>query len=200
MFPTKANVIYEASEAEKVVKAFPVDKILRLIQEATTPQEKIMYILFAFGGRKPSECLHMFVEDFKLDRNQLKITFGHPVRSKINNQTSEEMYQEVLDSSTAKGRRSLVNLKKMCDTVEELGLDITIATLNREAQRLGIAPKEAAMRNNPRLWTYIIRRQEEQNLKEREVVSSPDLEELVKQLRAENNCLRVFISKMRINL
>lgn len=75
------------------------------------------------------------------------------------------MYQEILDSSTAKGRRSLVNLKKMCDSVEELGLDITIATLNRKANRLGIAPKEAAMRNNPRLWTYIVRRQEEQLLK-----------------------------------
>lgn len=110
-------------------------------------------------------------------------------------QTSEEMYQEVLDTSTAKGRRSLVNLKKMCDTVEELGLDIAIATLNREAQRLGIAPKESAMRNNPRLWTYIVRRQEEQNLKERAVVSNPDLEEVVKQLRAENNCLREFIRK-----
>lgn len=113
-------------------------------------------------------------------------------------QTSEGMYQEILDSSTAKGRRSLVNLKKMCDSVEELGLDITIATLNREAVRLGIAPKEAAMRNNPRLWIYIVKRQEEQQLKGKVLVGDPDLEELVKQLKAENNCLRAFIKKMSI--
>lgn len=94
IFPKRSNVIYETSEAEKIVKSFPVDKILNLIKEATTPQEKIMYMLFAFGGRKPSECLHMFVEDFKTENNQIKITFGHPNRSKINNQTREEYLKQ----------------------------------------------------------------------------------------------------------
>ena len=112
--------------------------------------------------------------------------------------TSSELYQEILDSSTAKGRRSIANLKKMCDGLEERGMEINVAILGREADRLGIAPREDSLRNNPKLWSYVQLRVNEQELVEKELKGDFDLVETVRQLRKENSVLRAFIKKINV--
>jgi hypothetical protein len=112
--------------------------------------------------------------------------------------TSNELYQECLEKTTAKGRRSLINLKKMCDDLEKRGLEIAVSVLSRESDRLGISPKMAALRNNPKLVEYVKKRYEEQKLVEKDISGNGDFEELAKMLRRENCALRAFIRKMNI--
>lgn len=112
--------------------------------------------------------------------------------------TSSELYQEILDNSTAKGRRSIANLKKMCDGLEERGMEINVAVLGREADRLGISPREEALRNNPKLWSYVQLRVSEQELVEKELKGDFDLVETIRQLRKENSVLRAFIKKINL--
>jgi len=75
---------------------------------------------------------------------------------------------------------------------------LTISAIDREAKRFDTAPKEAALRNNPKLYTYVLCRQAESELKPKDKIIDEDLEELVKQLRRENLVLRSFIRKMEI--
>ena len=113
--------------------------------------------------------------------------------------SSSELYQEIFGNTTAKGRRSLINLKKMCDSLEKRGLEITVSILGREAERLGVTPRKEALRNNPRLREYVQKRNEEQVLVSGKVVVDSDLNEVVKMLMRENFTLRAFIKNMSIN-
>ena len=81
----------------KVVKAFPVDKVMDLINEAKTARDKIAYILMAFGGRRISEVLHMFVSDFAIHENQLRVLIAHP---------EDSLYQWKNDGLIKRGTRS----------------------------------------------------------------------------------------------
>lgn len=112
--------------------------------------------------------------------------------------SSSEVFEEIIMTSTAKGRRSLENLKKMCDMLESRGVEITVAAIARESKRLQLAPGESALRNNPKLWSYVLLRQSEAGLSPKEVVENEDLEELVIQLRNEVRVLRSFIRKMEL--
>lgn len=112
--------------------------------------------------------------------------------------SSSEVFEEIISRSTAKGRRSLENLKKMCDMLESRGVEITVAAIARESKRLQLAPGESALRNNPKLWSYVLLRQSEAGLSPKEVVDNEDLEELVIQLRNEVRVLRSFIRKMEL--
>lgn len=112
--------------------------------------------------------------------------------------SSSEIFEEIIRSSTAKGRRSLENLKKMCDILESRGVEITVAAIARESKRLQLAPGESALRNNPKLWSYVLLRQSEAELSPKEAVENEDLEELVIQLRNEVRVLRSFIRKMEL--
>lgn len=112
--------------------------------------------------------------------------------------SSSEVFEEIIRSSTAKGRRSLENLKKMCDMLESRGVEITVAAIARESKRLQLAPGESALRNNPKLWSYVLLRQSEAGLSPKEPVENEDLEEVVIQLRNEVRVLRSFIRKMEL--
>ena len=111
---------------------------------------------------------------------------------------SVDVYQHILETTNARGRSSLENLKKICDLLEDSGVDLSIAAVAREAARLDVSPKEDALRNNPKLYSYVILRQAESKLKPRVMVKDQYLEEVVKQLRQENLVLREFIRKMEI--
>jgi integrase len=81
----------------KVVKSFPVDKVMDLINSVSNPRDKIAYILMAFGGRRISEVLHMFVSDFSTHDNQLRVIIAHPEHS---------LYQWKDDGVIKRGTRS----------------------------------------------------------------------------------------------
>jgi integrase len=91
----------------KVVKSFPVDKVMDLINEAHSPRDKIAYILMAFGGRRISECLHMFVSDFAIVNSQLRVLIAHPENS---------LYQWKLENVIKRGTREEY-LKEMFNRV-----------------------------------------------------------------------------------
>lgn len=125
-----------------------------------------------------------------------KYKSGREVIQKV--KSSSEVFEEIISVSTAKGRRSLENLKKMCDMLESRGVEITVAAIARESKRLQLAPGESALRNNPKLWSYVLLRQSEAGLSPKEVAENEDLEELVIQLRNEVRVLRSFIRKMEL--
>ena len=126
-----------------------------------------------------------------------KYKSGREVIQKV--KSSAEVFQEIISSSTAKGRRSLENLKKMCDMLESRGVEITVAAIARESKRLQLAPGESALRNNPKLWSYVLLRQSEAGLCPKEAGADVEgLEELVIQLRNEVRVLRSFIRKMEL--
>lgn len=84
MFVQNDNKVYDKeNKGGKVLKAFPTHKILELINRTPSLQMKILYILMAFGGRKIGECLHLFVHDFKLDNERLKVILADPEKSLI---------------------------------------------------------------------------------------------------------------------
>jgi hypothetical protein len=82
--------------------------------------------------------------------------------------------------------------------LESRGVEITVAAIARESKRLQLAPGESALRNNPKLWSYVLLRQSETGLSPKDVVENEDLEELVIQLRNEVRVLRSFIRKMEL--
>ena len=114
--------------------------------------------------------------------------------------SSSEVFEEIVKTSTAKGRRSLENLRKMCDMLESRGVEITVSSIARESKRLQLAPGESALRNNPKLWSYVLLRQSETGLRTKDLRENEDLEELVIQLRNEVKVLRSFIRNMKIKV
>lgn len=84
MFVQKDSQNYnKENNGEKVLKAFPVHKILELINRTPSLQMKILYMLMAFGGRKIGECLHLWTNDFKIDNERLKVILADPEKSLV---------------------------------------------------------------------------------------------------------------------
>ena len=86
-----------SSGSLRVVKSFPFEKIMDLVNEAKSPRDKIAFILMAFGGRRISEVLHLFVSDFKIVEDQLRVILAHPENSS---------YQWKKDKELKRGTRS----------------------------------------------------------------------------------------------
>lgn len=88
----KSSGFRDSSKAEKIVKAFPVDKIMALIKTAKNPRDKLLYCLLAFGGRRTSELLNLWVEDFKIDQG-FKVILSHPEIGLIRGVKREDVLQ-----------------------------------------------------------------------------------------------------------
>lgn len=71
-------------KGQKVPKAFPVDKIFELISNTTNTRDKIAFLLLAFGGRRVSEIMQLFVSDISINTDQeLMAIIAHPSDSKF---------------------------------------------------------------------------------------------------------------------
>lgn len=78
----KYSQLHEGNKSERVAKSFPVNKIMDLINHATNPRDKILYILLAFGGRRLLDTLHLMVDDFKME-DRFRVIMGDPIDSMI---------------------------------------------------------------------------------------------------------------------
>lgn len=63
-------------------KAFPPQLVIPLIEATPNIRDKIAFILLAFGGRRLSEIVHLFVSDFIPRQAKLYVTLGHPSYSR----------------------------------------------------------------------------------------------------------------------
>ena len=79
----KKFLIYKERLNNNILKAFPANKLMSLI-EAQEDKYKILYILQAFGGINATKALHLLKEDVRIENNRLKITIAHPENSLIN--------------------------------------------------------------------------------------------------------------------
>lgn len=90
MFETKKTKGHFASNQKTtILKSFPIHKLLELLQTSNT-RDKLIFSLMAFGGRRPSEILHLYTSDVSIVNNQYKVQISHPSLSKINNLTRQE--------------------------------------------------------------------------------------------------------------
>lgn len=98
-----------------------------------------------------------------------------------------------MKDSTLKGKRSLENIKRVCDFLESKGIGINIAMVSRELERQGIGPKEQTIRNNKKVNDYVIFRGSEQVIESKDFEGEGRLIELLKAYQRENNVLRSLI-------
>lgn len=106
---------------------------------------------------------------------------------------SLKIYKEIMKDSTLKGKRSLENIKRVCDFLESKGIGINIAMVSRELERQGIGPKEQTIRNNKKVNDYVIFRGSEQVIESKDFEGEGRLIELLKAYQRENNVLRSLI-------
>jgi integrase len=75
-------------------KPFPHNSVCDLIDETANVRDKIAFMLMAFGGRRISEIINLFVRDFKPAKGELSVTLAHPSyshytwRTKLNKEIS----------------------------------------------------------------------------------------------------------------
>lgn len=65
---------------------------MALIKIAKNPRDKLFYCLLAFGGRRTSELLNLWVEDFKIDK-EFKVILSHPEIGLIQGVKREEVLE-----------------------------------------------------------------------------------------------------------
>ena len=112
---------------------------------------------------------------------------------------SKKFYEEVMSVTTPKGRRSLENVKKICDSLEERNLNLSLSLIGRETEKLGISPSYHSIKSSKRLKEYIRLRSEEYERELNiEIDEDNELKERIIMLERENDCLRSFIKKMDI--
>lgn len=68
---------------------------------------------------------------------------------------SKKFYEKVMKKTTPPGRRTMEKLKKVCDSLEERGLEISIARVHRESERLGWGPSKPTISSNANLREYV---------------------------------------------
>lgn len=62
----------------KRYKPFPPWLVQPLIDETKNPRDKLIFALIAYGGRRSSELLHIFLEDFSSDGMEALVHLRHP--------------------------------------------------------------------------------------------------------------------------
>lgn len=113
---------------------------------------------------------------------------------------AEKCFNEVGYCTTAKGRRTLQDVKMVCDLLEKEGLRINVSLIGRELHRQGIKVLEQSIRNNKKLMKYVRLRVKEQVIETREFVGDLGLIEQIRALKHENMVLRQFIKKNAIKI
>jgi integrase len=74
-------------------KPFPPHLVVPLIEETKNVRDKLIFGLMAFGGRRTSEVVHLFLNDFETSGTKLTVRLRHPVHSpmKWRNQSGKEV-------------------------------------------------------------------------------------------------------------
>lgn len=62
-------------------KPFPPHLIQELIDETKNPRDKLLFGFLAYGGRRLSEMMHLFMQDVGMRGNELHVALRHPSRS-----------------------------------------------------------------------------------------------------------------------
>lgn len=62
----------------KQFKQFPPHLVQELIDETINPRDKLLFSMLAYGGRRTSEMLHLFMEDVQAKRDELLVSLKHP--------------------------------------------------------------------------------------------------------------------------
>ncbi len=62
-------------------KPFPPHLVVPLIENTKNVRDKLLFTLMAYGGRRLSEMLHMFVSDIETRNDKLSVKLRHPDRS-----------------------------------------------------------------------------------------------------------------------
>ncbi len=59
-------------------KPFPPHLVIDLIEETKNPRDRLFFGLLAFGGRRLSEMLHLFMVDINSNGSELRVELKHP--------------------------------------------------------------------------------------------------------------------------
>lgn len=62
----------------KRYKPFPPNLVQELIDSTVNPRDKLIFALLAYGGRRASELLHLFLEDFMAAGNEAHVELRDP--------------------------------------------------------------------------------------------------------------------------
>ena len=127
---------------------------------------------------------------------------------------SEKYFKDIYESSSHKMKKSLDNIKKICDIFENQKVRIIVSKVGHECESLFGSPKVQSIRNNPLAKKYIDLRISEQVLPIREndiykgnKIKDPIiraefnlLEDEVRTLKLENQGLKKLFEKIEIGL
>lgn len=87
LFHTKKRAGKKARGRKRIVtglrdyKPFPPHMVIPLIEHTKNIRDKLLFGLMAFGGRRLSEILHLFVNDIESKGNKLRVALRHPIHS-----------------------------------------------------------------------------------------------------------------------
>lgn len=82
----KRNKKKESGRKRKVngvwlYRAFPIDLVSKLIELTKNPRDKILFAMLAYGGRRLSELLNLFIQDVGAIEERLVVKLRHPTMS-----------------------------------------------------------------------------------------------------------------------
>lgn len=87
LFHTKKRSRKKTQGRKKIIiglrnyKPFPPHLVTALIENTKNVRDKLLFGLLAYGGRRLSEVLHLFVSDLDTDGNKLMVKLRHPCQS-----------------------------------------------------------------------------------------------------------------------
>lgn len=67
----------------KQYKPFPPHLVQELIDETKNPRDKLLFGMLAYGGRRLSELLHLFLVDVAVRQDELNVALKHPSHSSM---------------------------------------------------------------------------------------------------------------------
>lgn len=111
---------------------------------------------------------------------------------------ASKFYEELSKGTTSKGRRTLEDVKMVCDYLESEGIRISVSLIGREFVRQGIKIVEQSLRNNKKVMEYVGLRIKEQKVEAKEFNGETGLEEQIRALQHENMVLRGLIKNMKL--
>lgn len=103
-----------------------------------------------------------------------------------------------MKETTAKGQRTLLDVKMVCDFLEKEGLRINVSLIGRELNRQGIKVLEQSIRNNKKVMSYIRIREAEQVIEIKEFSGNSETEEQIRALQHENMVLRKLLKQFNL--